>query len=522
MVVRRAHTPTPQRSAPSDPDGHRISGSARAARILRGVSMRLTRSRSTLAAAAAAAVLATAGAMTTVTAHAATLGCAVSYSVPHHWPGGFTASVTVTNLGDPVTGWTLTWSYTAGQQVSPPGWNAVVSQTGAQVTARNADWNATLGTGASATFGFNASWNNTANPAPASFAFNGTTCTGAPVTPSPGPSSASPSPSVSPSGPGGTLPSSFQWSSSGILISPRTDPNHPIVSVKDPTVVRWNNRWIVYATTANTSGNWSLIYTSFTDWPQAATAPVYYLDQNPNIGTGYRAAPQLFFFAPQNRWFLVYQTGPPSYSTATDPTRPETWTAPRTFIASEPPIVTQNKGPGQWIDFWVICDSANCYLFFTDDNGHLYRAQTTVANFPNGFGNTQIVLSDSRFALFEGSAHYKLRGSNRYLTLIEGIDSQGRRWYRSWTASSLAGQWTPLAATENNPFARANNVTFPSGAWTRDISHGELIRTGVDQTLEIDPCNLRFLYQGMDPGASGPYSQLPWRLGLLTQTNSTC
>jgi endo-1,4-beta-xylanase len=39
------------------------------------------------------------------------------------------------------------------------------------------------------------------------------------------------------------------------------------------------------------------------------------------------------------------------------------------MIANEPAIVTQNKGSGGWIDFWVICDTANCYLFFSDDNG---------------------------------------------------------------------------------------------------------------------------------------------------------
>lgn len=80
--------------------------------------------------------------------------------------------------------------------------------------------------------------------------------------------------------------------------------------------------------------------------------------------------------------------------------------------------------------------------------------------------------------------------------------------------------WNPLATPDTNPFAGTANVTFPSGRWTNDISHGELIRTGYDQTLEIDPCHLQFLYQGLDPNSDDgrPYSQLPWQLGLLTQT----
>ncbi|GAB2777825.1 non-reducing end alpha-L-arabinofuranosidase family hydrolase [Amycolatopsis magusensis] len=319
----------------------------------------------------------------------------------------------------------------------------------------------------------------------------------------------------------GVLPSSIQWSSSGVLAGPKPDAQHPgALAVKDFTVIRHDNQWVVYATTASPSG-WGLVNYNFSDWSQAASAPHTYLDTASAIGPGYRAAPQLFHFAPQNLWYLVYQTAPPTYSTSTNPADPRSWSAPRTFIAQEPPIVTQNKGDGTWIDFWVICDSANCFLFFSDDNGHIYRAQTSLANFPDGFGNTQIVLSDSKFALFEATNVYKVAGADQYLLIQEAIGSGGR-YFRSFTSSSLTGSWTPHAASESKPFAGRNNVSFPNGVWTNDISHGELIRASNDQTLTIDPCKLQYLYQGMAPGSSGEYLRLPWRMGLLTQTDSTC
>ncbi|MEU8261382.1 cellulose binding domain-containing protein [Micromonospora sp. NPDC048999] len=136
----------------------------------------ISRRRTALLAAASAATL-LAGVLTTVAAAAATVACRVDYQVTNQWGGGFGADVTVTNLGDPVNGWTLTWSWTAGQQVTQA-WNATVTQSGAQVAARDAGYNAAIGTGGTAAFGFNGSWNNTSNPAPTSFALNGTTCTG--------------------------------------------------------------------------------------------------------------------------------------------------------------------------------------------------------------------------------------------------------------------------------------------------------------------------------------------------------
>src|SRR5438132_4992535 len=152
---------------------------------------------------AATTAVAGAAVTTTLVAHAATAGCQVTYTVPSQWNTGFTGNVTVTNLGDPITAWTLKWSFTAGQTVSQA-WNATATQSGSTVTATNASWNGNLATNAGATFGFNATWNGSANPAPTTFTLNGVACNGpaGPTTPVPTsakpPTSAPPSPTPTP------------------------------------------------------------------------------------------------------------------------------------------------------------------------------------------------------------------------------------------------------------------------------------------------------------------------------------
>jgi outer membrane protein assembly factor BamB len=163
------------------------------------------RPRTRLVAAAVAGVV-LAGTGIALSAHAATVGCSVAYTVTSQWPGGFGVNVSITNLGDPINGWTLSWSYPAGQQITQA-WNATVSQSGAQVAARNLNYDASIATNSSVGFGFNGSWTGT-NPAPASFTLNGNACTGG-VSGSPTPASptasgtptgASPTPSTSPTG----------------------------------------------------------------------------------------------------------------------------------------------------------------------------------------------------------------------------------------------------------------------------------------------------------------------------------
>ena len=53
--------------------------------------------------------------------------------------------------------------------------------------------------------------------------------------------------------------------------------------------------------------------------------------------------------------------------------------------------------------------------------------------------------------------------------------------------------------------------------WTANISHGELLRAGVDECLVEDPARMGFLFQGTsDPENRGhAYAAIPWRLGIL-------
>src|SRR6185437_4320557 len=125
----------------------------------------------------------------------------VNYAVASQWNVGFSTNVTITNLGSPITSWTLAWNFGGDQQITQL-WNGGYSQSGTGVTVKNLSYNGSIGTNGTTSFGFNGSYSGT-NAVPATFTFNGTVCNGTVGSPAPSTtpsSSPSTSPSSSPSG----------------------------------------------------------------------------------------------------------------------------------------------------------------------------------------------------------------------------------------------------------------------------------------------------------------------------------
>jgi hypothetical protein len=303
----------------------------------------------------------------------------------------------------------------------------------------------------------------------------------------------------------------FRWTVGPALVSAATRVDDPCYSIKDPSVVEYEGRWHLFCTIRSIKRTHQIEYLSFADWKNANKAERHIL----TITNNYFCAPQVFYFTPHKKWYLIYQASEqtrkpslqPAFSTSTNLAEPSSWTKPVFLYKEHPQNITA------WIDFWVICDDSKAHLFFTSNNGLMWRAETSLREFPLGWSKPAVVLRDD---IFEASHTYRLKGQNKFLTIIEAQNG-ARRYYKAYIADRLDGEWKPLAATKQKPFASPVNVRETAPHWTDSFSHGELLRSGYDEHMEVDPANLRFLFQGVtDQAQAGKsYGQIPWELGLL-------
>ncbi|WP_329100444.1 family 43 glycosylhydrolase [Micromonospora sp. NBC_01699] len=275
------------------------------------------------------------GAVGVVNAAAAAVSCRIAYAVTNQWSGGFGASVTVHNLGDPLDGWRLVWTFGAGQTVTQL-WNGTFVQSGGQVTVADAGYNGAIPTNGSTAFGFNGGWNSVVNPVPASFALNGVTCTGAPAPTTPPPTGTPPptsgpttAPTTAPTRPPGTPPAAYPGPG---RVTGDTGVHDPAV-VKSPT-----GGYILVATGDNLAIKTSGDRTAWRDagpvWPSGAPWTVAYTGGGRNLW-----APDISY---RNGQFYLY------YSASTFGSQRSA-----IFLATSP-----TGASGSWTDRGLVIESS--------------------------------------------------------------------------------------------------------------------------------------------------------------------
>lgn len=105
----------------------------------------------------------------------AVIGCNIQF-VMNQWNVGFSVNITLSNTGTTtISGWTLTFSFSGNQQITQL-WNGTLTQTGANVSIKDAGYNSTIAPGNFTSLGFNGSYSGV-NSSPTIFFLNNQACT---------------------------------------------------------------------------------------------------------------------------------------------------------------------------------------------------------------------------------------------------------------------------------------------------------------------------------------------------------
>jgi hypothetical protein len=266
------------------------------------------------------------------------------------------------------------------------------------------------------------------------------------------------------------------------------------ISVKDPTIVYYGGKWHLFYTgrDVGVGGNYRMGYASAPTMPELNNATRHYLSSL--NGGSYFCAPQVFWFVERSLWYLIYQSGlGPTFSTNTDISDPNGWAAGISMGFS-----------GGTVDYWCISDGSYVYCFYSPLGTTILARRTTVEDFPYNWSAAWTAATET----FEAVHVYKNLADGKFYMMVEDVS----RHFELWTASDLGGTWTKLA--EN--WAHGNQLVDTADHWTDQVSHGEIIRAGVDEKLEINSINrCEILIQGVVDGSYGDYGNIPYDLGII-------
>ncbi len=264
------------------------------------------------------------------------------------------------------------------------------------------------------------------------------------------------------------------------------------VSVKDPSIVFSGGKWHLFYTGRDAS-RWRMGYSSATTIEGLREANRTYMTSL--NGGGYFCAPQVIYFVTQKKWYLIYQSGlGATFSTNTDITNPNGWNSGLTM------------GFTDGIDFWCIADDSKVYCFYSAQDGSqtIKCRSTNIADFPYKWSNYVVTATET----FEAPHVYKNKTDGNYYMMVEDI----ARHFELWKAPKLDGTWVKM----NEKWAAKTTLTEMAEHWTDQVSHGEILRSGISEKCEInDINNCQILIQGVINGNYATYGDIPYELGLI-------
>lgn len=293
------------------------------------------------------------------------------------------------------------------------------------------------------------------------------------------------------------------WTVSDPILCPGPEGSFDEVAVKDPTIVFFEGSWHLFYT-ARSRTEYTTGYVSAPTVNGLQSAPRHELTMIRGKSR-YGCAPQVLYYEPQAKWYLVFQNRDanyqPVYSTTATISKPESWSRPLPLVRKD--------ARAKWIDFWVLCDDTRAFLFYTQAHRELVVRTTSLAAFPNGWGESKKIFE----GIHEAVHIYKVRRDDEYHMIYE-LNRQGIRSFGLATAEDPAGPWTKVT----DDYATGDQLSFTgrAGSWTDMVSHGEVIRTGYNQRMEYDPADCRWLIQGiLKEDSNLAYPSLPWKLGIM-------